>query len=42
LARAIRDDAILVDGNPGALKEVPEEVMEPLFVMDPDIVNLER
>ena len=28
--------------NPGAPKEVPEEVMKPLFAADPDIVDLER
>jgi hypothetical protein len=28
--------------NPGAPKEVPEEVIKPLFVADPDIVDLER
>lgn len=27
--------------NPGAPKEVPREVMEPLLAVDPDIVNLE-
>ncbi len=28
--------------NPGALKEVPEEVMKPLLAVDPDIADLER
>jgi len=28
--------------NPGAPKEVPKEVMKPLFAADPDIVNLEQ
>jgi hypothetical protein len=28
--------------NPGAPKDVPEEVMKPLFAADPDIVDLER
>jgi hypothetical protein len=28
--------------NPGAPKEVPEEVIKPLFVADSDIINLEH
>ena len=28
--------------NPGTPKDVPEEVMKPLFAADPDIVDLER
>ena len=28
--------------NPGAPKEVPKEVIKPLFAADPDIVDLER
>jgi hypothetical protein len=31
-----------IRSNPGAPKEVPEEVMKPLFAADPDIVDLER
>jgi hypothetical protein len=28
--------------NPGTPKEVPEEIMKPLYTTDPDIVDLER
>ena len=28
--------------NLGALKEVPKEVIKPLFIADPDIIDLER
>jgi hypothetical protein len=28
--------------NPGAPKEVPEEVIKLLFAADPDIINLKR
>jgi hypothetical protein len=33
---------MIIRRNPGAPKEVPNEVMERLFAADPDIVDLER